>query len=174
MFTNIITKFFTNTTAANLANLTAQVRELEEDVRMMKAATCAQDAALHQLHSRIDQHSLRTSHIEHYLGLRSHSFEKGERMWDFNQIATHVAKGTKPERPTSLFRMGNNKRRTPNEERISKSRLDKPKREIQRQRDCLARAAEVLRLEKLEKKKARLCEKHNFVETIISGEKHYG
>lgn len=51
-------------------------------------------------HDRIDQANLRTANIEHYTGMRSHSFEDGGRMWNYMQIHKDIRNG---QRPQSLF-----------------------------------------------------------------------
>lgn len=51
-------------------------------------------------HDRIDQANLRTANIEHYTGMRSHSFEDGGRMWNYMQIHKDIKSG---RRPQSLF-----------------------------------------------------------------------
>lgn len=53
------------------------------------------------LHRRLSLCNRRSEHIEHYLGLRSHSFTNGERMWDFHQI-THDLKAREAQKPESI------------------------------------------------------------------------
>ncbi len=55
------------------------------------------------VHNRINLSNVRHMHIEHYIGLRSHSFSNGERMWDYFQIAKDLRTGN-AERPKSKFR----------------------------------------------------------------------
>jgi hypothetical protein len=55
------------------------------------------------LHNRISMANQRSAHIEHYVGLRSHSFKPGERMWAFHQLLVDVNAGS---RPVSLFSKG--------------------------------------------------------------------
>lgn len=51
-------------------------------------------------HDRIDQANLRTANIEHYTGMRSHSFNDGGRMWNYMQMHKDV---NQRRRPQSLF-----------------------------------------------------------------------
>lgn len=51
-------------------------------------------------HDRIDQANLRTANIEHYTGMRSHSFNDGGRMWNYMQMHKDIKNN---RRPQSLF-----------------------------------------------------------------------
>lgn len=53
------------------------------------------------LHERISLVIKRIEHIEHYIGIRSHAFDKGERQWDFHQIAEDLH-CPRPTRPRSM------------------------------------------------------------------------
>lgn len=77
----------------NEKNLEQRLAELEQLVASMEKL----------LHNRVNLSNTRISHIEHYLGLRKHSFVDGERMWDFQQVTRDVSL---KERPKSRFYKG--------------------------------------------------------------------
>lgn len=77
-----------------------QLTKLEEAITELQGQVRALARNTNKAHNRIDQANLRTANIEHYTGMRSHSFEKGGRMWDYMQIHKDIASGT---RPKSLF-----------------------------------------------------------------------
>ncbi|WP_165735047.1 hypothetical protein [Pseudoalteromonas sp. C8] len=76
-----------------IEQLSSKVINLET---MLRAAT--RDSI--KAHDRIDQANLRTANIEHYTGMRSHSFENGGRMWNYMQMHRDIANS---KRPQSLF-----------------------------------------------------------------------
>ncbi len=87
--------------------------ELREDLQLAfadKVATQANPDVTNAIHKRIDGITTRLMNIEHYLGLRSHSFESGGRQWDFHQIVKdlHIKNRV---RPKSIYqkRQGQNK-----------------------------------------------------------------
>lgn len=73
--------------------LSTEVIKLQSQVRAMSRDTT-------KAHDRIDQVNLRTANIEHYIGMRSHSFENGGRMWNYMQIHKDINAN---KRPQSLF-----------------------------------------------------------------------
>jgi hypothetical protein len=80
----------------------------EQDLKLMEVARSVDDTACH---ARIALANKRMEHIEHYLGMRFHPFEMGERMWDFNQVAKSIKSD---EKPKSRFtkKISNNPRRS--------------------------------------------------------------
>ncbi|MCL1142960.1 hypothetical protein [Shewanella gaetbuli] len=55
------------------------------------------ETAVKRAHERLDLTNQRICHIEHYLGLRHHSFAPSEDAWDFYQVRNDVQKGKRPE-----------------------------------------------------------------------------
>lgn len=76
-----------------IKSLQDEVAQLQSQVRLMATET-------RKAHDRIDQVNLRTANIEHYAGMRSHSFEDGGRMWDYMQLHRDIKAN---RRPKSLF-----------------------------------------------------------------------
>jgi len=54
-------------------------------------------------HTRVNLSNTRMKHIEHYLGLREHTFEEKDKRWNFNQIQTDIEKGVNPIEHQSIF-----------------------------------------------------------------------
>jgi len=79
--------------ALSLVNFAIQKRQIKIDKHCR-----AQDSALSELlsetemlHKRLKMTNERIMQVEHYIGLRSHSFQPGQRMWDYHQIAKDLS-----------------------------------------------------------------------------------
>ncbi len=57
------------------------------------------------VHSRLTLMNTRISHLEHYLGLRKHSFASSDELWKFFQARDDIQKG---RRPVSAFHEAHN------------------------------------------------------------------
>lgn len=77
-----------------------KIASLEGDLSRIKDQLAAVTRDASKAHDRIDQANLRTANIEHYTGMRSHSFENGGRMWNYMQMHKDIAQGLRPQ---SLF-----------------------------------------------------------------------
>ncbi|NYR11292.1 hypothetical protein HC000_02100 [Pseudoalteromonas sp. MIP2626] len=77
-----------------------QIDHLNNEVIKLQTQVRAMSRDNAKAHDRIDQVNLRTANIEHYTGMRSHSFENGGRMWNYMQIHKDI---NARQRPQSLF-----------------------------------------------------------------------
>lgn len=77
-----------------------QINELSNKVSALESQLRAASRETAKAHNRIDQVNLRTANIEHYIGMRSHSFDDGGRMWNYMQLHRDIKAN---KRPQSLF-----------------------------------------------------------------------
>lgn len=76
------------------------INELTQRVSALESALRQNRREAVKSHDRIDQANLRVANIEHYIGMRSHSFNDGGRMWNYMQLHKDIKNG---QRPQSLF-----------------------------------------------------------------------
>lgn len=78
----------------------SKVKTLEKRIDDLEAMLGQATTEVQKAHKRINLANTRTANIEHYIGMRSHNFEDGGRMWDYMQLHKDIENR---QRPQSLF-----------------------------------------------------------------------
>jgi hypothetical protein len=73
----------------DVQNLAGRVEKLEQENRL--------------LHQRLNLARLRAEHIEHYLGMREHTFKPNDHAWEFGQVREDVINGRRPKQRREQF-----------------------------------------------------------------------